>query len=164
MTACFFSLVKTGVFALSRGGINETPLDILVWLQGDIDITAEGLYAIPEKISMQSLNTYQKLAVPVEVASDIHFKSGVSLTLRNGHLPHIENLVPLATPFFFLPVPINTADESTLLMIPGIGPHLAAKIVSHRNNKGKFSSIDELAEVKGIGSKKLEKMRKLIRI
>lgn len=55
-------------------------------------------------------------------------------------------------------VDINTADEAILVSLPGIGPKTAAAIVSFRNEHGKFKAIEDLALVKGIGEKKLEKI------
>lgn len=58
-----------------------------------------------------------------------------------------------------LTVNINTAGENDLTKLPGIGPALAKRIIRYRNDTGKFSSVEELVNVKGIGSKKLEMVR-----
>jgi competence protein ComEA len=50
---------------------------------------------------------------------------------------------------------INTATQAQLEALPGIGPALASRIVSYRNQHGRFASVDALDEVKGIGPKKL---------
>lgn len=57
---------------------------------------------------------------------------------------------------------INTADIETLKTIPGIGPTIATNIVELRHIKGRFKSLDELIEVKRIGSKKLDKIKKYL--
>jgi competence protein ComEA len=50
------------------------------------------------------------------------------------------------------PVDINTADANTLASaIEGVGEKKAATIVAYRDAHGPFSSVDDLAEVKGIG-------------
>lgn len=56
-------------------------------------------------------------------------------------------------------VNLNTADVSGLDSLPGVGPVLAQRILDWRNAHGKFSSIDELGEVSGIGDKALERLR-----
>ncbi len=56
-------------------------------------------------------------------------------------------------------VSINTADEAGLVQVPGIGPKTAAAIVEYRKSIGSFTSIEQLLEVKGIGEKKLAKMK-----
>jgi competence protein ComEA len=62
------------------------------------------------------------------------------------------------------PIAINTATAEELAQLPGVGPSTAAAILAYRQERGGFSSIDELNEVKGIGPKKLEKMRPYVRL
>ena len=58
------------------------------------------------------------------------------------------------------PVNINTADAAVLsTKITGIGPAKAEAIVAYRKEHGPFKSVDELANVKGIGLKTVEKIR-----
>lgn len=56
-------------------------------------------------------------------------------------------------------VNINTASEQELDTLPGVGPVTAKRIIEYRNQVGGFRSIDQLLDVKGIGPKKLERMR-----
>lgn len=48
-------------------------------------------------------------------------------------------------------VNINTADAETLMLLPGIGEVLAARIVEYRTENGAFSVPEELMNVSGIG-------------
>lgn len=59
---------------------------------------------------------------------------------------------------------INLATAKELEALPGIGPVLAQRIVEERNRVGKFSTIEDLLEVKGIGKKKLAMIRSRIKI
>ena len=61
-----------------------------------------------------------------------------------------------------LSININTANIETLKRIPGIGPTIAKNIVELREIKGTFKDLDDLIEVKRIGSKKLDKIRKYL--
>lgn len=45
---------------------------------------------------------------------------------------------------------INTADKHSLIEVPGIGEKIAKAILQYRNEKGEFTSLDELKKVKGI--------------
>ena len=54
---------------------------------------------------------------------------------------------------------MNTASLEELQRIPGIGPTIARAILEYRAQKGKFSSLQDLLKVKGIGPKKLESIR-----
>lgn len=49
---------------------------------------------------------------------------------------------------------INEAKQEDFEQLPGIGPSIAKKIIEYREQNGKFTSIDELQEVKGIGEAK----------
>jgi competence protein ComEA len=55
-------------------------------------------------------------------------------------------------------IDLNTATVEQLLQLKGIGETIAAKIVEHRKDH-KFSSVDEIVNVKGIGTKTLENIR-----
>ena len=57
------------------------------------------------------------------------------------------------------PVNLNQAGVADLQVLPGVGPALAERIVAYREAEGPFQDIDQLANVKGVGAKKLEKIR-----
>lgn len=62
-------------------------------------------------------------------------------------------------------VNINTATaEEISSMLKGVGSTKAQAIVDYREKVGKFVSVDQLAEVKGIGEATVEKNRSLIRL
>lgn len=60
------------------------------------------------------------------------------------------------------PVPINTANQETLQMLPGIGPVLARAIVETRIKTGAFQKPEDLLRVPGIGPKRLASLRPLV--
>ena len=51
-------------------------------------------------------------------------------------------------------VNLNTATQTELELLSGIGPSTATKIIEYREQNGKFTSIEELKEVPGIGDSK----------
>lgn len=54
---------------------------------------------------------------------------------------------------------LNTAHESELITLSGIGIKTAQAIVAYRREQGRFASVDELVQVRGIGEKTLAKNR-----
>ena len=62
-------------------------------------------------------------------------------------------------------VDINTASAETLAAaMVGVGEKRAEAIVAHREAHGPFSSVDELVQVSGIGSRLLEENRDKLRV
>lgn len=57
---------------------------------------------------------------------------------------------------------INNATQTELETLPGIGPSLALNIINYRKENGRFSSIDEIKNVKGIGDSKYENIKRYI--
>lgn len=62
------------------------------------------------------------------------------------------------------PVNINTATSEELQQVPGIGPATAEKILQMRKSYGAFKSVDDLLAIRGIGKKRLDKMRKYLTV
>src|ERR1700722_17104487 len=60
------------------------------------------------------------------------------------------------------PIDINAASAAQLQEVPGIGPATADKILQMRKSYGAFKTVDDLLSVRGIGPKRLEKMRKYL--
>jgi comEA protein len=62
------------------------------------------------------------------------------------------------------PINLNTAGATELQQVPGIGPSTAQKILDTRKSYGAFKSVDDLLSIKGIGQKRLDKMRKYLTV
>ena len=58
---------------------------------------------------------------------------------------------------------INTATESELMMLDGIGSAMAQRIIQKREELGSFSSIEDILDVEGIGTKTFEKLKDYIK-
>ena len=61
-------------------------------------------------------------------------------------------------------VNINTATQTELESLPGIGPSLALKIINYRKENGKFSTIEEIKNVSGIGDSKFESLKRYLKV
>ncbi|GAB4584150.1 helix-hairpin-helix domain-containing protein [Nocardia sp. IFM 10818] len=61
-------------------------------------------------------------------------------------------------------VNLNTATESDLEALPGVGPVTARAIVAWRTKNGKFTAIEQLTEIEGIGPARLTRLREVVTI
>ena len=113
-----------------------------------------------EHADLDALN----LAEPIQDGQKIHVP-------RKGEVsaPAVASVAPsrsprsapqaAATATTQFPINLTTATAEQLEAIPGIGPVLAQRIIEYRQTHGRFQSVDELLEVRGIGAKRLENMR-----
>jgi competence ComEA-like helix-hairpin-helix protein len=62
------------------------------------------------------------------------------------------------------PININAATSEELQLVPGIGPVTAGKILQMRKSYGSFKSVDDLLAIRGLGPKRLDKMRKYLTV
>ena len=56
-------------------------------------------------------------------------------------------------------VNINTATQSELESVKGLGPSKAKAIIDYREKNGAFKSLDDLDKVKGFGKASIEKLK-----
>jgi competence protein ComEA len=61
-------------------------------------------------------------------------------------------------------VDLNSADETALEALDGIGPVLAARIVEWRRSNGRFGAVEDLRQVSGIGPKTFESLKDQVRV
>jgi competence protein ComEA len=76
----------------------------------------------------------------------------------------IEPLDPPKMKVLSIPININTAKTEELNILPGVGPITAQAIIDFRETHGKFSVLEDLLKIKGIGPKKFASIRPHITI
>lgn len=59
---------------------------------------------------------------------------------------------------------INHASEEQLVLLPGIGPAFARRIIEWREENGMFTEIEQLLEIRGIGVRRLEQLEPFIEL
>ena len=76
-----------------------------------------------------------------------------------------QRIVPAARPVFTAPerISLNRAKFEELVALPGIGPVLARRIMEDRNQHGPYLMLNDLKRVKGITSKTLTLLEKMVR-
>lgn len=83
-----------------------------------------------------------------------HRRAGVGMV-------DIDRAEPIAVQY---QVDLNRADWPELLLLPGIGPTLAQRIVEHRAERGGYETVEELTAVPGIGPKTLKRISPYLRV
>jgi competence protein ComEA len=61
-------------------------------------------------------------------------------------------------------VNINTADATALETLPRVGPAMAARIIAWREANGRFTTVDDLRSVSGIGDRTFDALKDLITV
>lgn len=82
------------------------------------------------------------------------------ITLNNGENVIVEDKYGGESDM----ININTATQTELESLSGIGPSTALKIINYREEHGKFKSIEEIKEVPGIGDAKFNSIKDMIEV
>jgi competence protein ComEA len=130
-------------------------------------VVRPGLYRLPPGARVDDL-----VAAAGGVASDADVdRINLAALLVDGervYVPRLGEAVPVAggdAASSSGPIDLNTANESQLDTLPGIGPATAKAIVDERARRGgRFTSVDDLLNVRGIGPAKLEQLRPLVTV
>ena len=61
-------------------------------------------------------------------------------------------------------VNINTADAAALETLPRVGPAMAARIIEWRDANGRFTAVEDLMSVTGVGEKTFEQLKDLVTV
>ena len=96
----------------------------------------------------------QKLYIPS--INDEKLENYVTEEIEEGIIENIENKNEK--------ININTATQTEMETLPGIGPSIAYKIIQYREQNGKFNSIEELKKVSGIGDNKYKQIEDFVEI
>jgi competence protein ComEA len=135
------AVARPGVVRVAAGARIVDALDAAGGPTADADVSAVNLAA--------RLSDGQRVLVPV-----LGGPVGEGAASAAGAVP----LSPDA------PIDLNQATATELEELPGVGPSTAAAIVAHRQRIGRFLRIEDLLEVRGIGTARLEALRPLVRV
>jgi competence protein ComEA len=148
--------------------VNEIPENVMVDVKGQV--ASPGVFELPSGSRMQDaidaaggfLPTADdraiNLALKVQDEMSIYVpKTGEEIiqpSASTGHSPEAGETA----------VNLNTATETELTTLPGIGPSKAAAIITYRTDNGNFQKVEDLKEVRGIGDKTFEQLKELITV
>lgn len=127
----------------------------------------EGVYCISPNVTL--LSFLNDLDLLKDWQDDLHIPSinlreGMLVTWENGQVVIGEMSVTKKLALG-VPLDINKLTYDELLLIPGIKGVTAQRIIELRERKGgQFSSMSELLEIKGIKEKRLEGIKRYLRI
>ena len=128
---------------------------------------ADGIYFVPEATAVTELSKITGLDVPVVrgafVKAGISSDSVISVSTEKGALK-ITELSAAKKLALGLPINLNRATEEDLLLVPGIGEKMAARIVQVRQERGRFEELADLTAVSGIKEKKLQQLEKYLKV
>ncbi len=88
----------------------------------------------------------------------VNIRNNGSATVTRGSISAAQRLV------LVIPLDINAVNEADLDKIPGIGPAMARRIVTYRQNNGGVMSVQDLLMVEGIGEKKFAALKKYFQL
>lgn len=149
--------------AVRHPGIYSVPAECRLYQLVDL---AGGM---TENADREGINLAEKLSdgLHVHVPRKGEIPRPTVGTSTNPHVNPPCELAERATPegaSSVTVIDLNTADQSALEMLPGVGPKTAQAILEYRNQHGRFEKVEELLNVKGIGPKKFEKIRSAISV
>ncbi len=150
--------VKTpGIVKLDDGSRIEDAIEAAGGLTEDADISNVNLAYV--------LDDGTKIKIPSLSDEDINNEEDI-ITDESGEgiIEEIDSTSSSNSQNSTSNININKATEAELDTLPGIGPSLASKIIEYREQNGKFSSIEDIKNVSGIGDSKFEEIKDLISV
>ncbi len=115
--------------------------------------------ADPDRLNLaEILSDGVRIVVPALGQETLPEPAEITGTGNQGQSGNPESQTP--TP----PVNLNTATAQDLEKLPGVGPATSAAIITKRERDGRFTSVDSLLDVRGIGDAKLEAIRDLVTV
>ncbi len=151
--------------------IAPTSSTITVYVTGEVN--NPGVYTIPRLSrvvdAVQTAGGFSALADRNAINLAAVLEDGIEIIIpsvneRSKPLPEAAGTAKQPTPTVSYPININTAPQSLIEELPGIGPTKAQAIVSYRQEHGPFQKVEDLLNVPGIGDGLLAQIKGLVSI
>lgn len=146
---------KTGILVLPEGARIADAINSAGGSTEEADLNEVNLAYV--------LQDGQKIYIPTK-EDKIKLESKVYITSGSGNnvIVQTANIDKSLKNGGSKKVNVNTATQEELESLPGIGPSIASRIIEYRQQNGKFSSIEDLQSVKGIGDAKFDKIKEQV--
>ena len=155
---------KEGVFELSEGKRIKDAIDLAGGLQNDAEIDEINLAEILEDgMKIYIPNKKESLKNQNESPKGNELSKQRVSTKVNKNTQNI-NQQNSKTTKNSQKININTATQTELETLPGVGPSTALKIITYRKEKGSFKTIEDIKNAKGIGDSKYKKLKNFIKV
>ena len=142
---------KPGVVKLKQGARIEDVISSAGGLTENADISNVNLaYVVEDGTKIRIPSSDEENNDEQYITTD----SGKDIVASNGDSESSSNIF----------VNINTATQTELEQLPGIGTSIAIRIIDYRNKNGKFKAIEDIKNVTGIGESKYEKIKDNIKV
>jgi competence protein ComEA len=125
----------------------------------------KGIFFLPCGATVSDLLKAAGVDFPGQISGEISARklsAGDRVNLTDGASPAIivDKMTASQALAMELPFNINSASLDDLILVPGIGEKTASLIISLREKKGGFRSVEELMEIEGIKEKRLAKIKR----
>ncbi len=142
-------LIKLGMLAMTMG--------VVFWIgwqapQATVKDMASVAGTEAGPLSIAAAGEVEKKRIDQSVRRAVAAKTPVVAKVMRSDTPH-RGLLDL-----------NRASAEDLESLPGVGAVLAQRVITYRKSVGRFERIEELREVKGIGSKKFDRIKPLVTV
>ena len=143
------------------------PPNITVDVAGGVNLP--GVYSLPANSRVIDALKIAGNAKPGMDVSDLN----LARIIKDGEQIYVDPNLPTAISKSIAttvvkkltgPLNINRATLAQFDLLPGIGPVIAARIVTYRKVNGPFSVIEDLQKVSGIGSAKFAQLKSKVRV
>ena len=146
------SVKNPGIVKLKYGSRIEDAIEAAGGLTENADITNVNLAYVLDD------------GVKIRIPSITDEKNGDEQILEDGSGENIIEETNMTLGASTKEVNINKATETELQSLPGIGASLASRIIEYRNQNGKFSKIEDIKNVNGIGDSKYDNIKDFITV
>jgi competence protein ComEA len=137
--------------------------NLIVAIGGDTDFN--GIYYMSDKARICDLLTSAGVINLEKFDKEILYNklsNGDAVVIESGNRLTIEEMNNAHKVAFNIPININKATLSDLILIPGIGEKTAAHIIQFREKSGSFKKLDDLMKIRGIKEKKFTKVKRYL--